>query len=82
MAKLTFEGRTQNIAAWARETGIKANTLLRRKQRGWSDERILSTGVLDHGSVEEALKYLPQEEVERARKLGTLRELVASRKPS
>lgn len=41
---LTYDGRTQCIAAWAEETGIGFNTIrLRIKNHGWSVERALTT---------------------------------------
>lgn len=33
---ITFEGRTQSVAAWAREVGIARGTIKARIQRGWS----------------------------------------------
>lgn len=35
---VTYQGRTQNVTAWARELGIKPNTLEYRLLRGWSVE--------------------------------------------
>lgn len=40
---LTFEGETKPLCDWADELGFKRMTLLRRKDRGWSDERTLMT---------------------------------------
>lgn len=42
---LTFRGRTQCIAAWAEELGIKRSTLAARIRRGWSVERALAERV-------------------------------------
>lgn len=39
--KITFENRTQTVAAWARETGIDAATLYIRVARGWDPSRVL-----------------------------------------
>lgn len=39
---LTFQGKTQCLAAWADETGIKAGTLYSRLKNGWSTERALT----------------------------------------
>ncbi len=39
---LTINGRTQHLAAWAREAGINSATLLGRYQRGMPPEKILS----------------------------------------
>lgn len=40
---LTFCGKTQCIAEWSREVGIKANTISCRIKRGWSVEKTLAT---------------------------------------
>lgn len=41
---LVYKGRTQNIAAWARELGIHRDTIrYRLKQLGWSVEKTLGT---------------------------------------
>lgn len=34
--KLTYKGRTQNVAQWSRELGINANTIRVRLHKGWS----------------------------------------------
>lgn len=47
--ELTYDGRTQTMAAWAREMGISANTLLRRLQRGWGVERALTEKPVTRG---------------------------------
>jgi len=39
---LTHQGKTQNIAAWARELGLKEDTLHMRLHRGWPLERALT----------------------------------------
>jgi hypothetical protein len=39
---LAFRGRTQSLAAWARELGVSHTCLWWRKKHGWSDERILT----------------------------------------
>lgn len=43
---LTFKGRTQPVAAWARELGVRYSTVLMRLTRGWSTRRAL-TGTVD-----------------------------------
>lgn len=40
---LTFNGKSQTIAQWAREIGMPYGTLIARIQRGWSDEKALTT---------------------------------------
>jgi hypothetical protein len=39
---LTFRGKTQHLAAWARDLGVKYGTLLSRLKRGYPVEEILS----------------------------------------
>lgn len=39
---LTFNGKTQSIAAWAEETGIRWNIIKARIKYGWSVERALT----------------------------------------
>lgn len=41
--RLTYQGRTQILCAWAEELSIPANTLAQRRRAGWSVERMLST---------------------------------------
>lgn len=40
---ITHNGKTLSIYAWAREVGLKENTLSERIRRGWSIERALTT---------------------------------------
>ena len=40
---LTYDGRTQTLAAWAEELGLKQPTVCRRLMAGWSVERALMT---------------------------------------
>lgn len=42
---LTFAGKTQCLAVWARELGLHFETLRHRLLRGWSTERTLTTPV-------------------------------------
>jgi hypothetical protein len=42
---LTFEGKTQCIAAWAEELGIRKATLTGRIYKGWSVEKALTTAA-------------------------------------
>lgn len=48
---LTFDGKTQSIADWAREIGIKASTIRSRIVRcGWTEGKALSTPVKNYAS--------------------------------
>ena len=40
--KLTMNGESLNISEWAERIGVKVNTLIYRKKRGWADEEILT----------------------------------------
>ena len=42
---LTYNGKTQCIAEWSREVGIKEATIRRRIKHGWSIEETLTTPV-------------------------------------
>jgi hypothetical protein len=42
---LTVHNKTQTIAAWSRETGIKITTLHYRINHGWNNEKALDLGV-------------------------------------
>jgi hypothetical protein len=39
---LTFQGKTQSVSEWSRETGIGHTTLFARLKRGWSVDLVLS----------------------------------------
>jgi hypothetical protein len=66
---LTFEGRTQSVAEWAREWGVKAGTLRARLHMGWDEESDLKREAAAHWSpnnprqapIEEAVELLPDE---------------------
>lgn len=47
---LTLNGRTQTIAQWSRELGLKKVTLWRCTNLGWTDERVLTESVEKHTS--------------------------------
>lgn len=40
---IEYDGRTQTIAEWSKELGIKQHTILRRLSLGWTIERALRT---------------------------------------
>lgn len=44
--QVTFAGRTQPLAVWARECGIHFETLRHRLKRGWDAHRALTTPVV------------------------------------
>lgn len=44
---LTFDGKTQTMAQWAKETGIKRGIIKDRLKSGWSVEKALTTGKVD-----------------------------------
>ena len=43
--ELEFEGRTQPVSAWARETGIRIDVLLSRLRNGWEAKDTLTTPI-------------------------------------
>ena len=42
---LTYQGRTQTVAQWAREVGLPPDTICQRLNRKWSVEKALTTPV-------------------------------------
>ena len=44
MRLITYGGRTQNLAAWAKEIGIGWHALQQRLAKGWPLEQALSAG--------------------------------------
>ncbi len=42
---LTVAGRTMTVSAWARETGLHVQTILRRLNAGWSADRCVSSAA-------------------------------------
>lgn len=42
---LTWDGRTQNLSAWAKELGIKSATITKRIELGWSMEEVMTMPV-------------------------------------
>ena len=44
--RLTYAGKTQSVAQWARELGFDAATLYARINRGWDTEEILTTPLI------------------------------------
>lgn len=48
-ALLTLYGETMSISQWARKLGVFKMTLVKRKNRGWSDEDILTKPLKNVG---------------------------------
>lgn len=48
---LTYNGKTQTIAQWAKELNINQNTLRNRIQKGWSDGEIFSKSVQSRHNI-------------------------------
>lgn len=44
-ARITYQGRTQTLAEWARETGLPYDTLKGRLRNGWQPEKALTREV-------------------------------------
>lgn len=43
---ITYQGRTQTVTEWSRETGISAGAIRYRLKKGWNEDQIFSNG--DH----------------------------------
>ena len=43
--KITFNGETRTVTAWARHIGISASGLFNRLRRGWAPKKALSEGA-------------------------------------
>ena len=48
---VTLNGKTQCVAAWCDELGIKYPTLTNRLNRGWTPERALTASVAKKGGL-------------------------------
>lgn len=59
-----FDGRSQSLAAWSRESGIGAGTLAFRLKHGWSFEQAITTPV-QHTTYEYCGESLPLQVIER-----------------
>jgi hypothetical protein len=46
---LTLNGETMSVAEWARKLNVFKMTLIKRKNRGWTDEQILTTPIRNMG---------------------------------
>jgi hypothetical protein len=57
---LTFNGKTQPIAHWAREIGMKMPALWDRINRGWSVERALTEPVRAQRKRDEGCRCDPR----------------------
>lgn len=45
---LSYNGKSQTIAQWARELNINVSTLITRVSRGWNDEKVLTTSIINN----------------------------------
>ena len=46
---LSYNGKTMSCKDWGKEVGIDPSTILKRIRRGWSDEKALTTSIMDNG---------------------------------
>lgn len=70
--KITYKGLTLCAGEWAEILGVNANTLTKRKRRGWDDKRTIETVVND--SLD--LSLIPEGTLDallRARRYGVLK---------
>lgn len=47
---MTLNGRTMLSVDWARELGLRTDTIYARRKRGWTDEQALSVVLLTTGN--------------------------------
>jgi hypothetical protein len=52
---LTYNGRTENLQRWAEITGIGATVLLRRIQRGWTAEDVITKPAMTRNLTHEGI---------------------------
>jgi hypothetical protein len=81
---LTFDGRTQSVAEWGRELGIRGATIgIRINDLGWSVERALTTPAVKRERNTRGLKYEHDGKsltaVDWARELGVSKNTLLSR---
>ncbi len=43
--KITFNGKTQNVAQWEQELGFKKDSIAKRIRANWSPEKALTTPI-------------------------------------
>lgn len=55
---LTLNGKTQSLSDWARDTGIKYQTLIWRINAGWPVNKVLSTPLRRYTSQKAPLRQL------------------------
>jgi hypothetical protein len=46
---LTLADQTKTVSQWAREIGVRKQTLFARMHKGWSDEKVLTTRIDNKG---------------------------------
>ncbi len=63
MGTLTYQGKTQTLAEWAKQYEMGTTTLIRRLSLGWDAEQALTTPVRE--KAEDKSKYTRAEKVKR-----------------
>ncbi len=63
---LTFQGRTQTLAAWCEELGYHHTTVLFRLKSGWTVEKALSAETRDFGPGRPSRSGMTKEEKDKA----------------
>src|SRR5262245_41878065 len=56
---LTFDGRTQTLAAWAQERGVPYPVYQDRRRKGWTDEAIILTPYKPYRNSKQSRMLLP-----------------------
>ena len=57
--RLTMNGESLPIVEWSRRTGLSQDLLRKRRSKGWSDERILTTKLFPTGNHVHAEQPVP-----------------------
>ena len=76
---ITFDGKTQRLSEWAKETGLHYDCLRGRLDTGWSIEKALTTPFVgrSHKVVVDGIEYKSLREAER--ETGIDRKMLAKR---